>query len=65
MRIYIDTSVVGGVFDKEFDTASKKLFEKVKNGSISLVVSNLLRAELANAPPPMSGIIWINSLLTK
>jgi hypothetical protein len=50
MRIYIDTSVVGGVFDKEFEKYSKNLFEKVKGGSLLLVVSNLLQAELINAP---------------
>ena len=50
MRIYIDTSVVGGVFDKEFAEASKNLFRKVDAGSLTLVVSNLLRAELEFAP---------------
>jgi len=29
-RFYIDTSVFGGMFDKEFETETKLLFEKVK-----------------------------------
>ena len=50
MRIYIDTSVVGGYYDKEFDTATIKLFKKVEKGEITLVVSNLVEAELLRAP---------------
>ena len=50
MRIYIDTSVVGGYYDKEFDTATIKLFKSVERGEITLVVSNLLEAELLRAP---------------
>jgi predicted nucleic acid-binding protein len=50
MRIYIDTSVVGGFFDKEFDKATKELFKKVEKGEIILVVSELLEAELLRAP---------------
>lgn len=50
MKIYIDTSVVGGFYDKEFDDATKKLFKKVEKGEIVLVVSELLQAELLRAP---------------
>ena len=31
-RIYVDTSVFGGCFDKEFETPSKTFFEKVRYG---------------------------------
>lgn len=44
MRIYVDTSVVGGFYDKEFDEATKALFKKVEKGEIILVVSELLDA---------------------
>ena len=50
MRIYVDTSVVGGFYDKEFDEATKALFKKVEKGEIILVVSELLDAELLRAP---------------
>ena len=50
MRIYIDTSVVGGYYDKEFADATIRLFKKVERGEIVLVVSNLLEAELLRAP---------------
>ena len=50
MRIYIDTSVVGGYFDREFSEATAKFFAKVESGDLILVVSDLLRAELVLAP---------------
>jgi len=30
-RIYIDTSVIGGYFDDEFEDASKRLFTRIAN----------------------------------
>ena len=50
MRIYIDTSVVGGFYDKEFDEGTKLFFKRVENSEVILVVSELLLAELLRAP---------------
>ncbi len=50
MKIYIDTSVVGGFYDKEFDETTREFFKMVERGEIVLVVSDLLRAELLRAP---------------
>ena len=33
-RFYFDTSVFGGVFDKEFEEETLQLFERVKLGRI-------------------------------
>jgi predicted nucleic acid-binding protein len=49
-RIYIDTSVVGGFFDKEFAEITKMLFERLENKEIIFVVSSVLQKELINAP---------------
>ncbi|MFA9213382.1 MAG: PIN domain protein [Candidatus Methylacidiphilales bacterium] len=49
-RIYIDTSVVGGYFDEEFQDATIKLFERLDNYEIIFVVSDLLDLELLKAP---------------
>ncbi len=49
-RIYIDTSVVGGYFDDEFSADTIPFFERVKNGEILILVSDLLNAELLRAP---------------
>lgn len=49
-RFYFDTSVFGGVFDKEFDAATLQLFERVKLGLIICVLSDLTETELVKAP---------------
>jgi predicted nucleic acid-binding protein len=49
-RVYIDTSVVGGIYDIEFDIFTKMFFDKAFRGEITLIVSDLLEEELINAP---------------
>ena len=49
-RIYIDTSVVGGQFDKEFSKDTHPFFDAVSNGQLIIIVSDLLEAELLRAP---------------
>lgn len=49
-RVYIDTSVVGGIYDIEFDIFTKMFFDKAFRGEIILIVSDLLEEELINAP---------------
>ena len=49
-RIYIDTSVLGGFFDKEFDVDTQRLFDQVKKGEYNVVISNITEGELLNAP---------------
>ena len=48
-RFYIDTSIVGGVFDTEFEEHSTILFEKIKLGSIKAVISEVTLDELSKA----------------
>jgi len=50
LRIYIDTSIVGGYFDKEFSKETAALFERLKKKEVIFVVSTLLINELASAP---------------
>ena len=49
-RIYIDTSIVGGFFDKEFEKETKMLFQRLENKEIIFVISDLLFDELEEAP---------------
>ncbi len=56
-RIYIDTSVVGGYFDSEFSTDTIPFFQSVMSGDFSLIVSELLIAELSLAPDFVNNII--------
>ncbi len=50
LRIYIDTSVLGGYFDDEFSTDTKQLFDEILRGEYRLVISDLTEKELVNAP---------------
>ena len=49
-RFYFDTSVFGGVFDKEFEEETLQLFERVKLGRIICMYSDLTETELLKAP---------------
>jgi predicted nucleic acid-binding protein len=49
-RIYIDTSVVGGYYDDEFSADTIPFFDRVKNGEIIIILSDILEAELLGAP---------------
>ncbi|EPR68056.1 type II toxin-antitoxin system VapC family toxin [Cyclobacterium qasimii] len=49
-RFYLDTSVFGGAFDKEFDEITLQLFERIKLGKVTCVYSELVEAELVDSP---------------
>ena len=49
-RIYIDTSVIGGYYDEEFQEATRELFMRLERNEIVFVVSDLLDLELLEAP---------------
>jgi predicted nucleic acid-binding protein len=57
-RIYIDTSVVGGYFDEQFKEATTALFQRLENGEIIFVVSDLLDLELINAPQKVRELLY-------
>jgi predicted nucleic acid-binding protein len=49
-RIYIDTSVLGGYFDVEFQVATKLLFNRIINKDFFIYFSEVNDTELALAP---------------
>jgi len=49
-RIYIDTSVMGGYYDEEFEMATRQLFERIINKEFEIYFSEINEAELMNAP---------------
>jgi predicted nucleic acid-binding protein len=51
MLVYVDTSVFGGVFDPEFERASRAFFDRVREGALEMAVSALVLDELKLAPP--------------
>lgn len=62
-RIYIDTSVIGGLFDVEFSDDTRPFFDRVKNGEFKVVYSEITNDELANAPDRVRD--FINDLSSK
>jgi predicted nucleic acid-binding protein len=50
LRLYVDSSVIGGCFDAEFAEESQRLVEMAEHGDVVLLVSDLLARELAEAP---------------
>lgn len=49
-RVYIDTSVLGAVFDEEFREPTAVFFEQARQGRFELVVSALVEDEIAHSP---------------
>ena len=56
-RIYIDTSIVGGFFDKEFEKETKLLFQILENKEVIFVVSEVLTDELEDAPQKVKTLL--------
>ncbi len=56
-RIYLDTSVIGGYFDKEFDLATKQLFQRISNKEFIIYFSDINEAELLLAPSYINDIL--------
>jgi len=57
MRVYIDTSVIGGCLDEEFKEWSLRLFAEFASGRKIAVISDLTRGELETAPDAVKAIL--------
>jgi predicted nucleic acid-binding protein len=49
-RIYLDTSVIGGYYDSEFEEDTRILFEKIKLERFHVILSDITEGELQEAP---------------
>ena len=49
-RIYIDTSVIGGYYDVEFETGTRQLFKRIVDKEFDVYFSEVNDTELINAP---------------
>jgi predicted nucleic acid-binding protein len=56
-RIYIDTSVFGGFFDKEFSEHTIKLFDRIEKGEFILLYSDVTQDELEFAPEKVKSLV--------
>lgn len=55
-KIYIDTSVIGGYYDKEFDKWSKGLISDFENEIFIPVLSEVVETEIEDAPSKVKKI---------
>ena len=56
-RIYIDTSVIGGYYDVEFEAATQQLFKRIAGKEFEVYFSEVNETELANAPQRVKEVI--------
>ncbi len=54
--IYVDTSVIGGCCDPEFQEWSLGLLRNFQSGRFSLFLSELIEAEIQDAPDEVKGV---------
>jgi predicted nucleic acid-binding protein len=57
LRVYGDTSAIGGCLDAEFADGSQALFARFESGEYVLVLSDVTIAELQNAPDAVRALV--------
>ncbi len=57
MKFYIDTSVFGGYFDREFSEDTIKFFEYIFGQNATVIYSDITISELEKAPKKVIGLI--------
>ena len=50
LRVYVDTSVIGGCFDSEFAEWSNALVERFRQGKLLPILSDVIGKEIEQAP---------------
>lgn len=59
LNLYIDTSVIGGYYDVEFEEETKILFESILNSEFHVFYSSVTEDELINAPKKVRELLDI------
>lgn len=57
LSLYLDTSVIGGFFDKEFANVTQSLFDRILNGDFKIIISSVTEDELITAPVQVRNLI--------
>ncbi len=57
LRLYLDTSVFGGVFDQEFDVESKRLIAAIHKKKAIVMMSDVVLEEIENAPAEVKAVV--------
>lgn len=59
LRVYVDSSVFGGYFEPEFAEGTRRFFELVRNGRITVLVSDFVIDELKDAPDRVQALLTV------
>jgi predicted nucleic acid-binding protein len=57
LRLYLDTSVFGGYFDKEFEKYTIPFFDRVFDSEFTVLYSTVTQDELINAPERVKELV--------
>jgi len=57
MKLYLDTSVIGGYFDPEFSENTVLLFDEIFKGFHDIIISKVTIKELSTAPKNVRELI--------
>ncbi len=56
--LYVDTSVIGGYFDIEFEKETRILFDNIESTKYGFMYSSVTEVELLNAPKQIKNLLW-------
>jgi len=62
-RVYVDSSAVGGKFNKRIAKQTKPFWDAVERGEIIIIVSDVLEQEIRNVSTPQRVKDFFNTLL--
>lgn len=57
LRIYLDSSVIGGCHDAQFAEASQRVIAAVHDGKAIILVSEVVVREISTAPQPVQDVL--------
>ena len=57
LKVYLDTSVIGGCFDEEFSVESLMLIDRIKSGRYIALISDTTLKELEGAPTEIKNVL--------
>ena len=57
LSLYIDTSVIGGYFDIEFEKETRQLFGAIQQGHYNVIYSSVTMDELLEAPQQVKTLL--------
>ncbi len=58
LRIYLDTSVIGGCLDDEFSVESNQVIQAIRQEKFILLISEIIINELIKAPQEVKDILF-------